>query len=218
MKTLQYIWQRFAQVLVLSACVLSILLAGDAFAQTQPQQRVIPGSDPDLKLQIQSETARNKLLLSSLFGRLKQSESVDSARVLEGAIWKVWLKSGSPTIDLLMQQVLRSMARGEYTLTLKLLDRIVELAPEFSEGWNKRATVLYLVGNFEASLDDIERVLELEPRHFGALSGMGLVLQRLGDKKGALNAFRQALSVHPFLPTAKLAVKKLQKEIEGQGI
>ncbi len=218
MRILHSIWQRFAQVLGLGACVLAIFLAGNAFAQTQPQGRVIPGSDPDMKLQIQNEAARNKKLLSSLFGRLKQSQSAQSARILEGAIWKVWLKSGSPTIDLLMQQVIRSMARGEFTRTLKLLDRIVELAPEFSEGWNKRATVLYLVGNFEASLDDIKRVLELEPRHFGALSGMGLVLQRLGDKKGALNAFRQALSVHPFLPTAKQAVKTLQKEIEGQGI
>jgi len=216
MKILPFIWQRFAPALALSACVLGIFLAGDAFAQTR--QRVIPGSNPDLKLQIQSKTAQNEKLLSSLFSRLKQSESAQSARVLEEAIWKVWLRSGSPTIDLLMQQVIRSMAKGEFTRTLKLLDRIVELAPEFSEGWNKRATVLYLVGNFEASLDDIERVLELEPRHFGALSGMGLVLQRLGDKKGALNAFRRALSVHPYLPRAKEAVKTLQKEIEGQGI
>ncbi len=178
----------------------------------------MPGSDPDLRLQLKNETARKKLLLSSLLGRLKQSENAENARVLEGAIWKVWLRSGSPTIDLLMEQVVRSMARGEYNRTLKILDHMVELAPDFSEGWNKRATVLYLIGKFQASLDDIERVLELEPRHFGALSGMGLVLQQLGDKKGALHAFRQALSVHPHLPTAKQAVKILQKEVEGQSL
>lgn len=193
-------------------------MSGVAFAQTQPQNPVIPGSDPDMRMQLKNETARKKLLLSSLFGRLKKSEDAENARILEGAIWKMWLKSGSPTIDLLMEQVVRSMGRGEYERTLKLLDRIVELAPDFSEGWNKRATVLYLIGKFQASLEDIERVLELEPRHFGAMSGMGLVLQRLGDKKGALHAFRQALSVHPHLPTAKLAVKTLQKEVEGQGI
>lgn len=193
-------------------------MAGGVFAQTQPQVQVLPGSDPDLRQQLKDETARKKLLLSSLFGRLRQSEDIASARVLEQAIWKTWLRSGSPTIDLLMKQVIKSMARGEYIRTLKLLDHIVELAPDFSEGWNKRATVLYVVGKFQASLDDIERVLEIEPRHFGALSGMGLVLQRMGDKKGALNAFRQALSVHPHLPTAKLAVKTLSKEVEGQGI
>ena len=191
---------------------------GGALAQTQSQSPIIPGSDPDLKLQLKSETARKKLLLSSLLGRLKQTKDAGNARVLEGAIWKVWLKSGSPTIDLLMQQVIRSMARSDYERTLKLLDYMVQLAPEFPEAWNKRATVFYLIGKYQASLDDIERVLELEPRHFGALSGMGLVLQRLGDKKGALNAFRQALSVHPYLPTAKQAVKTLKKEVEGQGI
>ncbi len=218
MKNLLFIWQRYAAVLIISLTMAGILMAGAALAQTQPPGAVLPGANPDLKLQLKSQNARNKSLLSSLFGRLKVSEDIDSARVLEGAIWKIWLKSGSPTIDLLMQQVIRSMSRGEFSRTLKLLDHIIELAPKYSEGWNKRATVFYLIGNFQASLDDIERVLELEPRHFGALSGMGLVLQRLGDKKGALSAFRQALSVHPFLPTAKQAVKVLQEEVEGRGI
>ena len=213
-----YIYRRFAAALVLFGVMTGLMATGAAVAQTQPPGAVIPGSDPDLKLQLDNQMARNKLLLSSLFGRLRVSEDAESAQVLEGAIWKLWLKSGSPTIDLLMQQVIRSMSRGEYSRALKLLDHIVELAPEFSEAWNKRATVLYLTGNFEASLEDIERVLELEPRHFGALSGMGLVLQQLGDKKGALSAFRRALSVHPYLPNANRAVKVLQEEVEGKGI
>jgi len=218
MKVLLTTYRRFAAVLLLFGTMTGFMAAGAAVAQTQPPGPVIPGADPDLKLQLENQTARNRLLLSSLLGRLRISQDVENARVLEGAIWKIWLKSGSPTIDLLMQQVIRSMSRGEYSRTLKLLDHIIELAPEFSEAWNKRATVLYLVGNFQASLEDIERVLELEPRHFGALSGMGLVLQQLGDKKGALNAFRQALSVHPYLPNANRAVKALQEEVEGKGI
>jgi len=218
MKVLLSIYWRSAAALLFFGVITGFMTTGPAAGQTQPPGPVIPGSDPDLKLQLENQTARNKLLLSSLFGRLRVSPDAETARVLEGAIWKVWLKSGSPTIDLLMQQVKRSMSRGEYSRTLKLLDHIVELAPDFSEAWNKRATVLYLIGNFEASLEDINRVLELEPRHFGALSGMGLVLQQLGDKKGALNAFRQALSVHPYLPNANRAVKALQEEVEGKGI
>lgn len=217
MNAVQIIWQRVTWVFLLSVFVWSILLTG-VHAQTQPQVPILPGANPDLRSQLKNEFARNKLLLSSLFGRLRQSQDVDSARILEGAIWKLWLKSGSPTIDLLMDQVIRSMSRGDYERTLKVLDHMVELAPTFSEGWNKRATVLYYMGKYQASLDDIDRVLELEPRHFGALSGMGLVLNQMGDKKGALQAFREALTVHPQMPSAKQAVKDLEKEVEGQGI
>ena len=218
MKVLHLLARQPKRMLVAGLGVFCLLAAASASAQTQPQVPAVPGSKSDVRGQLRNEAARNKLLLSSLFGRLKQAQDAGSARVLEGAIWKVWLRSGSPTIDLLMQQATKSMSRGQYNRALNLLDFIVELAPDYPEGWNKRATVLYIAGKFQASLDDIERVLELEPRHFGALSGMGLVLQQLGDKKGALNAFRQALSVHPFLPAAKLAVKTLEKEVEGQGI
>jgi len=218
MKVWQSIWWRKVWALVLGCALASFVAVHETTAQSQPQVPVLPGKDPDLRLQLKNETTRKKLLLSSLFKRLKQSQNADNARVLEGAIWKMWLKSGSPTIDLLMEQVIRSMARGEFPRTLKLLDHMVKLAPEYSEAWNKRATVLYYVGKYQASLDDIERVLELEPRHFGALSGMGLVLQQLDDKKGALNAFRRALRVHPHLPSAQQAVKALEKEVEGQGI
>ncbi len=204
--------------LTLTVLVGGLLLPGSAIAQTGPSISPAPGANPGLRLQLKDENARKKLLLSSLLGRLKKTEDAASALVLEQAIWKIWLKSGSPTIDLLMSQVVKSMGQRNYRLALKLLDRIVELAPEFSEGWNKRATVLYITGQFQASLDDIERVLVLEPRHFGALSGMGLVMQQLGDKKGALGAFREALNVHPYLGAAKKAIRILEKEVEGQGI
>jgi len=218
MKNLFSIGWRAASVLLFGLSGVSLSAISCASAQTQPQSPAVTHSEPDIRSQLKDTMARRQLLLSSLLGRLKQSTNPDNARVLEGAIWKVWLRSGSPTIDLLMGQVTRSMARVDYTLSLKLLDYIVELAPGFPEGWNKRATVLYILGKYQASLDDIEHVLELEPRHFGALSGMGLVLQKLGDKKGALNAFRRALILHPFLPAAKQGVKILQQEVEGQGI
>lgn len=211
---------RFAKpALAFGAFGVVLSLAGSlGVAQTGPAVPGLPGANPELRAQLSDETSRNKLLLSSLLGRLRVVEDSQSARVLEGSIWKVWLRSGSPTIDLLMNRVVRAMSALNNTKALKLLDRVVDLAPEFAEGWNKRATVLYVVGQYEASLEDIERVLALEPRHFGALSGRGMILQQLDDKKGALSAYRNALEIHPHLSGPKHAVEVLTKQVEGQGI
>ncbi|MCG8433093.1 MAG: tetratricopeptide repeat protein [Gammaproteobacteria bacterium] len=206
---------------MIAAAAICLALGRGEGVQTSAQT-LHPAPDPEkeqeLRKKLRQENSRNKLLLSSLLGRLRQAQDAASAKVLEDAIWKVWLKSGSDTVNLLMQQVLRAMSRQNLELSLKLLDSIVELVPEYAAGWNKRATVLYFRGEYQRSYDDIERVLELEPRHFGALAGLGLVLRAMGDKKGALSAFRRALNIHPFLPGPKQAVKELTKEVEGQGI
>ena len=204
---------------VLGAFGIALGCAGSiAVAQTGPAVPGLSGANPEFRAQLHDQTSRNKLLLSSLLGRLRVVEDTASARVLEESIWKVWLRSGSPTIDLLMRRILRAMSASDSAKALKLLDRVVDLAPEFAEGWNKRATVLFVVGQYEASLEDIERVLALEPRHFGALSGRGMILEHLDDKKGALAAYRDALQIHPHLSGPKQAVKVLTKEVEGQGI
>lgn len=157
-------------------------------------------------------------LLDSLLAKLKTAEDEPTARIIEEAIWKVWLRSGSDTVDLLMSRAITAMKAEDYPLALDLLNTIVDLKPDYAEGWNKRATVLYLLRDFSRSLQDVERTLSLEPRHFGALSGMGLIFLELGAKDKALKAFRRALAVHPFLPNAKRAEKELAEEIEGRGI
>ena len=92
----------------------------------------------------------------------------------------------------------------------------MRLAPEFAEGWNRRATVHFLRGDYGASVADIMRVLELEPRHFGALSGLGIILDRLDRKSEALAVFRRALEIHPHLDGASEAVDRLTPTVEGQ--
>lgn len=204
--------------LAVAFLVVSGGLAGRVWAQTGPAVPIVPGPKPELRLQLKNEASRNKLLLSSLFGRLRQVEDAQTAKVLEKSIWQVWLRSGSATIDLLMEQVIKALDQQRSTKALKILNHIVRMAPEFAEGWNKRATVLYLVGQYQASLEDIERVLALEPRHFGALSGRGMILQILDDKKSALEAYREALTIHPHLAGPKRAVEILTTEVEGRKI
>jgi tetratricopeptide (TPR) repeat protein len=110
------------------------------------------------------------------------------------------------------------MTRRDLPAALGKFDQIVKIAPGFAEGWNKRATVHYLLGDFAGSLHDIERTLKLEPRHFGALSGRGLVLLELDQQAGALEAFESALEVHPKLPGASHNAKALRREIQKHEI
>ncbi|WP_170240984.1 tetratricopeptide repeat protein [Rhodoligotrophos appendicifer] len=160
------------------------------------------------------ETAEQRSdLLDSLFARLHTARDASNAEVLQEAVWQLWMRSGSPTIDVLVGQAGRAMTAKQYQKALTILDTVVEIDPDFPEGWNKRATVLYLLGDHERAIADIERALDLEPRHFGALAGLGMILRSEGDKKGALDAFKRALEINPFLDSAKDAVRILDKEV-----
>jgi tetratricopeptide (TPR) repeat protein len=117
-----------------------------------------------------------------------------------------------------MQQGEEAMGAGDFATALQTFNAMVKLEPDFAEGWNKRATVHYLIDNYNASVADVQRTLALEPRHFGALSGLGLIYDALEEKKKALEAYRSALAVHPHLFGVKLRIKQLSKEIEGQRI
>jgi tetratricopeptide (TPR) repeat protein len=153
-------------------------------------------------------------LLDRLFGRLKTAKNEKEGHVVEQSIWRLWMRSGSPTDDLLLEQASRSMNARQYDKALNILDAIIEHSPDFTEAWNKRATVNYFVGRLDRSLADIDKVLELEPRHFGALSGLGMIRRDKGDERGALEAFREALSINPFMANVRDAVQSLEKELE----
>ena len=156
--------------------------------------------------------------LEALFDRLKAAPDARTAREVEASIWHIWIQSDDEVIGMLMAQGLAAMSRSDLRAALGKFDQIVKIAPGFAEGWNKRATVHYLLGDFPGSLHDIERTLKLEPRHFGALSGRGLVLLELDQQAGALEAFESALEVHPKLPGASRNAEALRREIQKHEI
>jgi tetratricopeptide (TPR) repeat protein len=156
--------------------------------------------------------------LAALFARLKAAPDAGAAEEVEAEIWHLWFQSDDEVIGLLMAQGVAAMTRRDLRAALGKFDQIVKIAPGFAEGWNKRATVLYLLGDYAESLHDIERTLTLEPRHFGALSGRGLVLLELDEQAGALESFESALKIHPKLPGANHNAKMLRREIQKHEI
>ena len=110
------------------------------------------------------------------------------------------------------------MTLGDTTTAYKVFDAIVHKAPNFAEGWNKRATVNYMIGDYQASLADIDRTLELEPHHFGALAGLGLVNIKLDRDEAALDAFERVLRVSPQSDSAKANVEFVKQRIKDKSI
>jgi tetratricopeptide (TPR) repeat protein len=150
--------------------------------------------------------------LAPLFEKLGGSDNVAEAQMLELQIWQIWTEAKDGPTDTLMQLGLGAMQAGNLAGALELFDAVTLGKPDFAEGWNKRATVLYMLGAHERSAEDVAKVLALEPRHFGALSGLGLINMELDRPDAALEAFERALKVHPHLPGVKQRVEMLKKK------
>jgi len=156
--------------------------------------------------------------LQELYAQLATAPDPARAGALATAIERLWLQSESDTIGVLMARALKAINEKRNDLALRLLDTVVELAPDYAEGWNRRAYVYYLQDRYGSALGDLRRVLALEPKHFRALSGLAQILNDYGQKKNALKAYQELLRIHPHASGAKDAVEKLSVEVEGQGI
>ena len=156
-------------------------------------------------------------VLDRLFAQLRAADGKETAAVLESAIQAMWLRSGSPTADVLMKQAAAAAEAKSFGQALAILDSVVELYPDFAEGWNRRATVHFLRGDYTSSLADIQQVLALEPRHYGALSGLGAIEKERGNGRAALRALRRARTVNPTLDNIDDRIRELEQDFD-QGI
>jgi tetratricopeptide (TPR) repeat protein len=188
----------------LSLAALS--LASPAFAQDPP-------APPEL-----AQEALAELSLDDLFLRLKEEGKEPVGRRVEAEILKRFHHSGSDTVDLLLQWGMQAMEEKEYALALDVFDQVILLKPDFAEGWNKRATVYFLMNDYGPSVADIRRTLAIEPRHFGALAGFGMILRDIGKDAQALAVFRKALDINPRLDNIAEAIDDLEKETAGDEI
>ncbi|HEX3974232.1 MAG TPA: tetratricopeptide repeat protein [Stellaceae bacterium] len=167
---------------------------------------------------VPAHAGQNDPRLARLFVALKSTESPGWARTLEDEITHIWSQTPDSESQQLMEKGLTLMAEDEDEAALKAFDALIAHAPDFAEGWNKRATVEFLLGDYQASMVDIAHTLKLEPRHFGALAGLGEVELALGNKEAALNAFNQALAIDPHLGDVAEMADNLKKELAGKAI
>jgi tetratricopeptide (TPR) repeat protein len=151
--------------------------------------------------------------LDGLFQALREARSALEAQRVEAAIWERWMQTDEPRVVDWMTHGVQAMRRGDHRAALAAFDAVVQLAPAFAEGWNKRATVHWIMGNHEASLRDIDRTLALEPRHFGALSGLALIHEAHGRIFEALDALERIERIHPHLPDLAERIAALESEL-----
>jgi tetratricopeptide (TPR) repeat protein len=143
---------------------------------------------------------------------LRGDDPAEAGRAAE-TLWLMWHRSGDPRLDRLLRDGIDAMEREDMAAAEATFTRLIEDAPEFAEGWNKRATVRYLAGDYEGSIADCRETLERNPNHFGALSGQGLCHYTLRQFREAALLFRRALAVHPHLDGARGNLWKAEAEI-----
>lgn len=161
---------------------------------------------------------QNDPRLGPLFARLKAASDPQQGARITHDIWAIWFDSDRPAVKELIKRGQVHLRLNRVKIAAELFNHVVRIAPDFAEGWNRRATVRYLQGDYQGSLKDIERTLKLEPRHFGALSGRGLVMVKLGRDRAALAAFRAALVINPHLPAAQVNIRILEKKLGEKAI
>jgi len=157
--------------------------------------------------------------LNELFLKLKTEKNIAVASKIESKIWKLWTTHPSKSMltDLLAEGSYY-MSQNQLTNAHEIFSKAIELDPNWAEAWNKRATVLYLMGNYQLSQNDIDVVLSLEERHFGALSGQGLVQSALNNYQIAINSYKKVEKIYPAMRSPKLMIPRLKELINKKSI
>jgi len=145
----------------------------------------------------------------ALLARLRDPDE-DVRAIAERAIWVIWSRSGNPQTDALFLEGIAQLNAGQFKEGIATFSRVIAMAPEFAEGWNKRATIYFLVGDFERSLRDCDEVIKRNPHHFGALAGYGQIYTQLDDYERAIEYFKRALAVNPNLDGVEFQVRVLE--------
>jgi len=164
-----------------------------------------------LMVPVHADEASDKLL-DELFVQLRDAPDEATARTISDRIWTVWTNPTDPVLARRMSDVLEARTMRSMEAAVALLDELILDFPDYAEGWNQRATLRFMMGDYEASIADCGKVLELEPRHYGALSGRALMYLQQGKRSLALRDMKAALELHPFLSERQL-FPELQQEI-----
>ena len=146
-----------------------------------------------------AQNGGSNTMLDTLFAKLQTATDPMAIQSLEGAIWEQWvLVPDGPQRELMMRGI-AEMQQRQLKQSVETFSKLIEIAPDLSEAWNKRATAYWLLGNFPASLNDICETVKREPRHFGAYSGLGMIRAEMGEYPRAVAAFELAKKYNPHI-------------------
>jgi tetratricopeptide (TPR) repeat protein len=138
--------------------------------------------------------------------------------VAEQALWSIWHRSGTPEVDARLQEGILAMQRGAFPQAVEIFTEVIAMAPDFAEGYNKRATTYYLLQEYEQSIRDCEATIARNPVHFGALSGSGLNYLGLRDLRKALEYFERAVQVNPNMAQIEQYIVEIRKFLRDQSL
>ncbi|WP_105438011.1 hypothetical protein [Neorhizobium sp. T25_13] len=192
----------------------TLILAASLAASSAPAQTATP-KPPAAAPVIPAAAQKPGKPVDALFGALKRERNPGKARGIASQIIADLNDSGSATVNLLMQWSATAIKEKRNAAALDFLDQVTVLDPAFAEGWNRRATLHYTMGDPRKSMADIAEVLKREPRHFGALAGMAGILTEAGKDELALKAWQDYLAVYPADRDAQEAVTKLSEKLAG---
>jgi len=135
----------------------------------------------------------------------------------EAAIWAVWSRSGDAATDRLFERGVEQMRNGSLKGAVETFNKVIAMRPGFAEGWNKRATVYFMLGEDEMSLKDCDEVLKRNPQHFGVLAGYGQIYLRKGDLDRALDYFEQAIAINPNMEGVRVSIEAVREIMVRRG-
>mgnify|MGYP001184387746 CR=1 FL=1 len=157
--------------------------------------------------------------IDDLFDQLRIASSYESSKEIESQIWELWITHPSEdSLTALLADGSSYMSQNKLETAYETFTKTIELDSNWAEAWNKRATVLYLMGQYELSQNDINKVLEIEARHFGALSGQGLVQTALKNYQKAIDSYIEAHKVHPNMKSPLIMIEQLKLQIQKESI
>ena len=168
---------------------------------------------------VTSLSAEDKdIKLNKLFNELKV-DNISLSYQVEQKIWKIWsTHTNDEKLTAMLAEGSELVNRQKFKEAIIIFSKVIDLDPKWAEAWNKRATIYYMVGEFQKSQNDIDKVLELESRHFGALAGQGLVNIQLENYEKAIMSYEKAQQIYPTMKSPKIMIKQIKELIKRESI
>jgi tetratricopeptide (TPR) repeat protein len=202
------------------ALALGLSLVASSRAQDKPrptrEQALHDLTSPDVEARRLATAWLGELAthddLPALFRQLRDPDDLVRA-LTENSIWQTWSRSGDAKVDALFKVGVEQMNQGRTEAAIDTFTEIIKRKPDFAEGWNKRATIYFLVGDYDKSLADCDEVIKRNPQHWGALSGYGRIYVQLDRPEEALTYFQRALAVNPNLQNVENMIRQLKQVV-----